>query len=46
MKPMIVAMGISKYCIGASVAEGAKRSDQVIRRCASVPRQADGDEQR
>ena len=36
-KPIRVANGSSRYCIGASVAAGASRSDQVINRCATVP---------
>ena len=37
--PITVAMGISRYCIGANMVDGAKRNDHVINKCANVPRQ-------
>ena len=37
-QPISVAKAISRYCIGARVAEGAKRSDEVMTRCAAVPK--------
>ena len=37
-QPISVANGSSRYCIGASVLEGAKRSAKVMTRCAAVPK--------